>query len=343
MATTTFVDKVTVINTAWLNDTNSLVWTVFNGKTTAGTSGTLLRSNGTNIVNTTATFPTTGGTAGTLLRSDGTNWVNSTATFPTTTTANQLLYSSATNTVGGLATANNGVLVTSSGGIPSISSTLPVNIAVDDSFAVTGSSDATKKVRLEVDGLTTATTRVMTVPDYDLRIGNLPAGVVMDFAGAVEPTGWFFCNGAAISRTTYAALFAAIGTTWGVGNGSTTFNIPDFRGRARIGSGTGAGLSARTLAATGGEETHQLSTAELASHTHTQNSHTHTSTISIATATTAAVDAMAVGTRVTNGSGIVQSAAVTNVAATAVNQNAGSDTAHNTMMPFAVTMPIISY
>jgi hypothetical protein len=105
MSSTTFVDKVTVINTAWLNDTNSLVWTVFNGKTTAGTSGTLLRSNGTNIVNTTATYPATAGTSGTILRSDGTNIVNSTATYPGTAgTSGTVLTSNGTNIVNSTAT-----------------------------------------------------------------------------------------------------------------------------------------------------------------------------------------------------------------------------------------------
>lgn len=58
-----------------------------------------------------------------------------------------------------------------------------------------------------------------------------PAGVVQAFAGASAPTGWLLCNGAAISRTTYAALFAAIASAHGSGDGSTTFNLPDYRGR----------------------------------------------------------------------------------------------------------------
>jgi hypothetical protein len=149
MASTIFVDKVTVINTAWLNDTNALVWTVFNGKTTAGTSGTLLRSNGTNIVNTTATYPTTAGTSGTILRSDGTNLVNSTATYPATTTANQLLYSSATNTITGLTSANSSVLVTNGSGVPSLSATLPAvtldtaTVAVTQTFGDSSTKIAT--------------------------------------------------------------------------------------------------------------------------------------------------------------------------------------------------------
>lgn len=68
----------------------------------------------------TATFPPTAGATGTILRSDGTNWVATTATYPATTTINQLIYSTANNVLGGLTTANNGTLVTSSTGVPSI-------------------------------------------------------------------------------------------------------------------------------------------------------------------------------------------------------------------------------
>jgi hypothetical protein len=59
--------------------------------------------------------------------------------------------------------------------------------------------------------------------------GN-PSGAIIAFGGVAAPSGWLLCNGSALSRTTYASLFAAIGTAYGAGNGSTTFNIPDFRG-----------------------------------------------------------------------------------------------------------------
>ena len=59
---------------------------------------------------------------------------------------------------------------------------------------------------------------------------GVPSGVVAYFASSSAPSGWLKANGAAVSRTTYASLFSAIGTTWGAGNGSTTFNVPDLRG-----------------------------------------------------------------------------------------------------------------
>ena len=87
-------------------------------------------------------------------------------------------------------------------------------------------------------------------------------------AAIAAPAGWLVCDGRAVSRGTYAALFAAIGTSNGAGDGSTTFNLPDGRGRALIGAGTGTGLTARALGAKGGEETHTLTGPEAPSHNH---------------------------------------------------------------------------
>src|SRR3990172_12282623 len=72
---------------------------------------------------------------------------------------------------------------------------------------------------------------------------TIPSGVMQMFGGAAAPAGWLLCDGAAVSRTTYADLFAAIGTAFGVGDGGTTFNIPHLKGRAPIGGGTGVRLS----------------------------------------------------------------------------------------------------
>lgn len=109
-----------------------------------------------------------------------------------------------------------------------------------------------------------------------------PVGSVTAFAGATAPASWLLCAGQAVSRTVYAPLFAVIGTTYGAGDGSTTFTIPDMRGRAVAGldnmGGTDAGrLSiANTLGTTAGSETVTLTTAQIPSHNHTQNSHNHT-------------------------------------------------------------------
>jgi len=110
----------------------------------------------------------------------------------------------------------------------------------------------------------------------------MPTASLMPYAGTVAPTGYLLCDGAAISRTTYSSLFGIVGTTYGVGDGSTTFNIPDLRGRVIAGqddmggtsanrlTGQSGGLNGDNLGATGGAETHLLTSAEsgLTSHTH---------------------------------------------------------------------------
>ena len=70
-----------------------------------------------------------------------------------------------------------------------------------------------------------------------------PSGTINPFAGTAAPTGWLACDDSAVSRTTYATLFTAIGETWGVGNGSTTFNLPDLRGVFLRGAGTAGTLT----------------------------------------------------------------------------------------------------
>jgi microcystin-dependent protein len=131
-------------------------------------------------------------------------------------------------------------------------------------------------------------------------------GDVMWSSLAAAPTAWLACNGGAISRTTYAALFAAIGTTYGAGDGTTTFNLPDTRGRALVGVGTGTGLTARALGATGGAETHQLSIGEMPAHTHL------------------------VGAGGSGGGGRTDGG----VSPTRDSGSAGSNQAHNNMQPF---------
>lgn len=110
---------------------------------------------------------------------------------------------------------------------------------------------ATDDFVMTVDTSATASKKVKLV---NLFQQFLPAGAVCQYAGASAPTNWLFCDGSAVSRTTYANLFTAIGTTWGSGDGSTTFNIPDARQKFALGkasSGTGA-----TLASTGGTIDH---------------------------------------------------------------------------------------
>ncbi len=111
-------------------------------------------------------------------------------------------------------------------------------------------------------------------------VNPVAVGIVASYAGATAPSGWLLCYGQAVSRTTYAALFTAIGTLWGSGDGSTTFNVPDFRGRVLAGkddmggtsanrlTGLSGGVDGDVLGASGGAETHTLTEAQLSAHTH---------------------------------------------------------------------------
>jgi microcystin-dependent protein len=192
-------------------------------------------------------------------------------------------------------------------------------------------------------------------------VGFMPVGVVVPFAGSTSPAGWQLCYGQAISRTTYAGLFSTIGTTYGTGDGSTTFNVPDMRGRAVAGldnmGGTAASRltatvlsAANTLGATGGTETHTLTTAQLASHNHTQDSHNHTQNSHAHDLVVKYGGSQSVGVNMAApsyssdygvGSGYVAGATATNQATTATNQAAGGGTAHLNTQPTIVLNYII--
>lgn len=187
--------------------------------------------------------------------------------------------------------------VSASAGAPTITITLPAGlVTADNGFFVSvmrTDTDMTKRLAVvpasgTIDGLASIGIWRRLRPVGFLWTGSAwvttgrdEAGVAVSFDGATAPPGSLFCYGQAISRTTYAELFAAISTTHGVGDGSTTFNLPDRRGRVDAGQDDMGGSSANrltsplngdTLGAVGGEESHALSTAELAAHTHSDGS-----------------------------------------------------------------------
>lgn len=137
---------------------------------------------------------------------------------------------------------------------------------IDNDSGVPGTyvSDALDTLDGEID----TKADITYVDDEIAGITTTPAGVIAWFGGNTPPSGWLECDGSVISRTTYADLFAAIGTTFGVGDGSTTFGIPDFRGEFLRGYDNGRGVdSGRSFGSSQADD--------FESHTHTVNNGTN--------------------------------------------------------------------
>lgn len=153
-----------------------------------------------------------------------------------------------------------------------------------------------------------------------------PSGAIKMYGGSSAPSGYLLCYGQAVSRSNYSDLYTAIGTTFGAGDGSTTFNLPDLRGRFPLGKddmgGTGAdrvtNAQADSLGGNEGEENHTLTESEMPSHTHT-------------------IDLKASGDE-NNGT---VSTGSSNDRTDGVTTSAGSDGAHNNMPPYLTLNYII--
>lgn len=161
-------------------------------------------------------------------------------------------------------------------------------------------------------------------------VQGVPVGTTIEFNGTSAPSGYLEENGAAISRITYAALFTAIGTTHGAGDGSTTFNLPDSRRRVAVGvGGTSTAQLGNTVGAVGGAETIALTGANNGAHTHTLGSTAPTGVI----ATTSSGGSGQIST--TGGSMYIEQNATIN--------SSGSGTAHDNIQPSIVKMKCIKY
>lgn len=139
--------------------------------------------------------------------------------------------------------------------------------------AIAFTDERVKLVFHDSDGNLIRTIDNVGTADSDVPTSSsqaIPAGSIIGYGGDTAPAGWLMCDGSAKSRTTYADLFAAIGESYGAGDGSTTFNLPDSLGRTLVGAGAGSGLTSRAVGDEFGAET-------LPAHTHsiTDPGHTH--------------------------------------------------------------------
>ncbi len=177
--------------------------------------------------------------------------------------------------------------------------------------------------------------------NYYMDRGLHVEGKLFDEVGMVSPEigdikmsvrednyeGWLVCDGRAISRETYSALFALIGITFGEGDQSTTFNLPDARGRIPLGAQSSTSTSYYCVGNTGGEETHTLTIGEMPSHNHTDSGHTHTYL---------GVQSQGVSGGLDNGAENSPRPTETSGTGFANIQNTGGNGPHNNMQPYWV-------
>ena len=182
------------------------------------------------------------------------------------------------------------------------------------------------------------------IPTMD-RSSDVPTGVALPYAGTAAPAGWLLCDGAAVSRISYGRLFGIIGTAFGAGDGSTTFNLPDLRGRYPLGKDNMGGVSANRVTATeadnlgqgAGAEAIALAEVNLPSHVHgigtltvgSESNHTHSYNAPGPTAVQTGAGSTGGGAASTTGTGSAHIHPITgNTGAT------GSGTAHANVPPY---------
>lgn len=172
---------------------------------------------------------------------------------------------------------------------------------------------------------------------------SAPAGTSISLRGNTVPFGYLREDGSVVSRVTYGRLFEAIGTLYGAGDGTTTFALPNSKGRVDVASGQGSSLTDRTLGQTGGEENHLLTSGEMPSHTHTQNAHTHPSILSkiivpnVSNFIDKPIRTLTPGTTQL----LIEPEYLADT--TATNQNTGGGGTHNNMQPYIVAMKAIKF
>jgi len=304
-------DGLTAGTFASLNLTGALTYGTATGNRTVSTSATITTGTIPNL-----TAGTTTSTAATITNGTITNGTITTALIPTLTAG------TTTGTAGIFTSGTIATLNSTTGTITNLSTTLAGDFTISQGTATLATSGVTAGTYgsvTQIPFLTVNAKGVITAATTGTFGGSTSqfiVGMLLQYAGTTAPTNWLLCDGSAISRTTYSGLYAVVGTTYGTGDGSTTFNIPDIRGRTPIGVGTGSGLTPRSLGASGGAETVTL-TDEIGAF----GSHTHT------------IYATANGVTGTN-QPIPQNASGSSNRTTAPSTVSGSGAAHANMQPF---------
>lgn len=214
-----------------------------------------------------------------------------------------------------------------------------------DSLGATGDATSSNMPPYQVVNHIIKISASVTSSDSDLasRVGVLenkfntgqndaPAGAIMQWAAVAAPTNWLLCDGSAVSRATWPSLFAAIGTTYGSGDGSTTFNLPNLKGRVGVGLDSSQ-TEFDALGETGGAKTHTLLASEMPSHTHDIYANSFAGDLKIV-----------MGPR--GGDGSLYSVTdsgndASNTGSVFYNKNTGGGGAHNNLQPYIVLNYII--
>lgn len=251
----------------------------------------------------------------------------------------------------------NNFFVVGGGGIYSTTVAWDVQVQFQDKFGmyVAQTQVATIGVTLDLNDTLVGVGKIHEQGALDVGPGGIfdngvriePPGIINIYAGATAPSGWLICDGAAVSRTTYASLFAAIGTTYGAGNGSSTFNLPNLKGRVPVGRDTGQS-EFDSLGETGGAKTHTLTEAEMPSHNHSAStgsagSHTHQSRGYYSNASGAVGQRMAISRYAISGDPLdnnsLQAAGAHTHTVSVGNKGGGG--AHNNLQPYIALNYII--
>jgi microcystin-dependent protein len=214
------------------------------------------------------------------------------------------------------------------------------NMTIGGNLAVTGTTTHTGAVALNGGGTSTTpangdnSTKIATTAFVTQN--SVLTGALIMWPTASAPSGYLLCNGSAVSRTTYTALFAVVGTTFGAGDGSTTFNLPNYADRMPIGAGT----IAASIGASGGSATTTLSTSNLPSHSHSATStvtdpgHVHTPYVAGTTFVANGGSTGGTGPNSNASLAYTTASAVTGISVATSIGNTGSGTAATTISPY---------